>query len=297
MPGSNLTIGFVGCGTGAMGSAVLIGLLNAIYPEDGATRVPELFRRYLACTATEAEASALRKKLDRHQTRVEVTFGDVGKVIEQADVVVLGVKPYMASQLLSTGGVAEALRGKLAISMLAGVSIDTLRGRLPHSAAGSTGADPIYWTRAVPNLAASFGQSITVVQVTEPSLPADLANLQDRIFSYVGTVKYLAENLMDLGTVLNTAGMTMVSVALEGLLDGSVASGMRRNDAMDVVLQGIRGFASILENGTHPATMRENAASPRGCTIQTLIGLEQAGVRGTYATALVKGAEHFRQAK
>ena len=115
------------------------------------------------------------------------------------------------------------------------------------------------------------------------------------MFKQVGEIKYLQQDLMDLGSVLVGAALAGLTVPIEGLLDGCVAEGMKRPDAMEMLLKGVRGLSAALEAGIHPAELRESISSPRGCTIQALLELERAGSRAHYADAIIKGTQHLKK--
>ncbi|KAJ4269871.1 hypothetical protein NW762_001540 [Fusarium torreyae] len=200
----------------------------------------------------------------------------------------------MAAKVLEDPDIREALRGKFVISMLAGIDVATLRELIVGSAEDDNGLTT-YVAKAIPNIAARYRQSITVLEESTPALPEEKRELLQWIFDQVGKTKFLPTNLINLGTVLNTAFLSTLSIPLEGLLDGSVAEGLKRKDAFEMAAQGVRGFAAMLENGLHPAVMREDISSPRGCTIQTLLTVEKAATRATFAQALINGINHLEK--
>lgn len=151
-----------------------------------------------------------------------------------------------------------------------------------------------YVAKAIPNVAARYRQSITILEQPIPVLPPKETNLLEWLFTQVGGIKYLTPQLVNVGTVLTTACLATLAIPLEGLLDGSVAQGLRRQDAMELVAQGVSGLATMLANGTHPAIMRESISSPRGCTSQTLLTVERASTRGVFAQALIDGTQHLQ---
>lgn len=198
----------------------------------------------------------------------------------------------MAESVLTEEGVREALAGKLVISMLAGQSCETLTRLInPDSSA----ADQPHVMKAIPNMGAQFGQSMTIIETPASKIPDSMAAVTEWIFKHVGAVKYLGAEQIGLATVLVGATMATLTLPIEGLLDGCVAEGFKRADAMELVLQGIRGLSAVLESGQHPAVVRESISSPRGCTIQTLLSLEKAGTRSDFAEAIVRGNTHLKE--
>ncbi|KAM0553286.1 hypothetical protein ACHAPJ_007299 [Fusarium lateritium] len=277
-----------------MGRAMLHGLLGALCPLDLTDSTSETTYSFTACTATENSARSLIEELGRHKQHVRVLHGQNKEVVEGADVVILGIKPYMAAKVLNDPDIRKALKGKLVISMLAGIDVATLRELIIGGVADNA-ETTTYVAKAIPNIAARYRQSITVLEESTPALPQEKRELLQWIFDQVGKTKFLPTNLVNLGTVLNTAFLSTLSIPLEGLLDGSVAQGLKRKDAFEMAAQGVRGFAAMLENGLHPAIMREDISSPRGCTIQTLMTVEKAATRATFAQALINGVEHLEK--
>lgn len=271
-----------------MGRALLVGLLDAT--EQGNAR-PPFHVNYVACTRTERSAQSLREELGTRSARVQVESGKNLEVMKSAHIIVLGIKPYMASEVLRAPGVREALAGKLVVTLLAGIDVATIKHLINQE--GPQIEPEVYVAKAMPNIAARYRESITVLEESTPPLHSKYSTKLEWIFDQVGKTKYLPSHLLDLATVLTTASMSTTSLALDGLLDGSVVEGLRRQDALDMAAQGLKGLATLLENGAHPAVLRENMSSPRGCTIQTLVALEKASARGMYAQALIDGVRHL----
>lgn len=198
----------------------------------------------------------------------------------------------MAEAVLSEEGVRKALSGKLVISMLAGPSCPTLTRLINPD---PDAADQPHLMKAIPNMGAQFGQSMTIIETPASTIPESMVAATEWIFKHVGAVKYLGSEQIGLATVLVGATMATLTLPIEGLLDGCVAEGFKRADAMELVLQGIRGLSAVLESGQHPAVVRESISSPRGCTIQTLLSLEKAGTRSDFAEAIVRGNTHLKE--
>lgn len=283
-----------------MGSAILHGVLDAAFSQpasnDGLPQ-PKPVTDFIACTKSVSSAERLKTSLSEgHRRYVEVTSSqDVPvEIMERADVIILGFKPFMAEDVLRAAGVASALAGKLVISLLAG---QTPQNLLRLIASGTSRAMPAPTiVKVIPNMGAQFRQSMTIIETPEQPVPSHMTEVVDWIFDQVGWVKYLPPGQMDLGSVLVGAALAAMTVPIEGILDGCVAEGLKRPDAMEMMLCGIRGLSAALESGIHPAVLRESISSPRGCTIQALLTLEKAGSRADYAEAIINGTRHLKQA-
>ncbi|KAJ5246021.1 hypothetical protein N7468_001004 [Penicillium chermesinum] len=309
MPSQERTIAFVGCGrgvpsqqmtqtaynsTGNMGGAILHGVLRAAFPHPSDQSQARPISKFIACTKTAPSAERLKASIsEAHQQYVHVVSAKMIESMQAADYIVLGFKPFMADDLLSLEGVKKAIAGKLVISLLAGQTPQNLARIIKQS---STEECPQpYIMKAIPNMGAQFRESMTTIEEPGEDFPPELRGVTDWIFTQIGDIKYLPQSQMDLASVLVGAALAAMTVPIEGILDGCVAEGLKRPDAMQLLLKGIRGLSAALESGIHPAVLRESISSPRGCTIQALLALEQAGSRADYAEAIIRGTQHLKK--
>ncbi|KAJ5363986.1 uncharacterized protein N7496_009699 [Penicillium cataractarum] len=303
---SEPTVAFIGCGN--MGGAILHGVLDAAFSNESNSQRTRPVSKFVACTKTAASADRLRASIPTEQRpHVEVISSQAVpvEVMKNADIVVLGFKPFMAEDVLRTKGVEEALSGKLVISLLAGQTPQNLARIIRGNAVDSFGndnpdttpsaMDPVI-VKAIPNMGAQFRQSVTIIETPENAIPTHMTEVVEWMFKQVGEIKYLPQSQMDLGSVLVGAALAAMTVPIEGILDGCVAEGLKRSDAMEMMLGGLRGLSAALESGIHPAVLRESISSPRGCTIQALLTLEKAGSRADYAEAIINGTQHLKKA-
>lgn len=281
-----------------MGSAILHGILDSITSDAHSVLSESAMHPitwFIACTKTAESAERLKATFPVEQkSLVEVTSSQKVpvEIMKRADVIILGFKPFMAEDVLGSAGVRDALAGKLVISLLAGQTPHDLIRIIRKSSSGSF-ADPVV-VQVNPNMGARFRESMTMIGIPEEPIPAQMKEVVDWVFSQIGAIKYLPPNQMNLGSVVGGAALAIMTVPIEGILDGCVAEGLRRPEAMELILQGIRGLSAALESGIHPAVLRESVSSPRGCTIQSLLSLERAGSRADYADAIIQGTQHLK---
>lgn len=278
---------------GNMGGAVLEGLLDALSSKDTDSSTSGKISRLIACTNTKASAQKLEQRLSHHSSRLEVMHSSNIAAMRLADVIVLGVKPFLAQEVLGEAGVREAVAGKLIMSVIAGPA--NLQAFINGDAPQDDDVEAPRIVKINPNIAARYRQSLSLIEKPNPALPTHEQEFLEWFWNQVGTTKTLLPEQVNAGMMTMTCALSALSVPLEGILDGSVQEGLRRSDAMDVVLQSMKGLVVLLENGMHPAVLRESMASPRGCTIAALISLEKAGARGIFAKALLDGADVFRK--
>jgi pyrroline-5-carboxylate reductase len=149
---TDFTITFLGCGT--LGTAILTGVLSALSQHqmngtpgtatpnpllptrfyDATPCPPILPNTFLACVKRRESALRVQKALSELALgkRVEVLVSENVRGATLANIVVLGCKPQMCEEVLTAPGMAEALDGKLLVSICAGVRMDVLRGWVPE---------------------------------------------------------------------------------------------------------------------------------------------------------------------
>ena len=261
-------VGFVGAGN--MGEALVKGLLaaNLVPPE--------------AVYATDVRLERL-KELDR-QYGIQVA-ADNAELVRHVDVVILAVKPQIMEPVLRE--IAPAVtRRKLVISIAAGVSTARIRAALGKDAR---------LIRVMPNTPALVLEGVTAIAKADGLEPGDL-DIAGEIFSAVGRVVVLGEELMDAVTGLSGSGPAYVALVVESLADGGVRMGLDRLTAMTLATQTVLGAARLLlETGMHPGALKDMVSSPGGTSIAGIAALEEGGIRTTFIKAVEQATLRSRE--
>jgi pyrroline-5-carboxylate reductase len=248
-------------GTGNMGEALTKGLLRA-----GKT-APDA----LVCTDPRAE----RREEIKQRYGVQVT-GDNRAAAEQADIVVLAVKPQIIDVLLEEIAPAIDAR-KLVISIAAGVPIGAIARKL--------GAG-VRIVRTMPNTPALVGAGATALARGPHATEADLEQALS-LFEAVGVAVVVEEHHLDAVTGLSGSGPAFVFMAIEALADGGVKVGLARPVALALAAQAVMGSAKlVLETGEHPGRLKDQVTSPGGTSIAGVHALESAGFRAALIAAV-----------
>ncbi|KAL9938319.1 hypothetical protein V8E36_002942 [Tilletia maclaganii] len=206
------------------------------------------------------------------------------RAAREADVVLVCCKPNMVKDILAEDGMREALKGKLVISICAGLRIAQIEAWVD--------ADTKI-VRAMPNTPSKIRQGMTVVTPLPPSsAPLDKAILL-ALFSSVGRCRILEEKHFDACTALAGSGPAFACVFLEAMADGGVMMGLPRAEALELAAQAMQGAARmVLQTSTHPAALKDSVTTPGGCTIAGLLNLEDGKVRSTVARTIQAATEH-----
>ena len=262
------SVGFVGAGN--MGEALIKGLLAAnLVPAE-------------AIHATDVRLERL-KELNR-QYGIQIS-SDNAELMRHADIVILAVKPQIMDAVLTE--IAPAVtRRKLLISIAAGVSTAKIRAVLHKDAR---------LIRVMPNTPALVLAGVTAIAKAE-GLEADDLETAGEIFSAVGRVVVLGEELMDAVTGLSGSGPAYIAVVIESLADGGVRMGLDRITAMTLATQTVLGAATLLrETGLHPGAVKDMVCSPGGTSIAGIAALEEGGIRTTFIKAVERATQRSRE--
>jgi pyrroline-5-carboxylate reductase len=278
-----------------MGIAILSGILASLdeiqtpkSQSSGSDDTPsKLPTKFIACVRQPKSAEKIKKALSPYNTPINIIQGDNVAACKEADVILLGCKPYMAEGILAEEGMVDALKGKLLISILAGVPAEQIYGYMY----GKTPANPekeglCQVVRAMPNTASGIRESMTVIATSTPALSPATSSLITWIFRRIGDVVQLPAATMDASTALCGSGPAFFALILEAAIDGAVAMGLPRAEAQRMAAQTMKGAAGLVLSGEHPALLKDKVTTPGGCTIGGLMVLEEGGVRGTVARAV-----------
>lgn len=262
-----MKIAFIG--TGNMGSACARAARAALPQAE-----------LLLANRTEAKAAALAAELGARVT-------DNRHAAEEAEYLVLGVKPQMLETLAHEIGSVTAGRENLVlVSMAAGVTLERLNalfgGRLPV-------------IRMMPNLPVTLGKGMTLWCANDR-----VTAVEKQVFCAMlaksGVLSELPERLFDAGSAVSGCGPAFVCLFLEAMADGGVACGLPRAQAMEYAAYTALGTAALLlETEKHPGEVKDAVCSPGGSTIMGVRALEAGAFRADVMEAVMAAFEKTKQ--
>jgi pyrroline-5-carboxylate reductase len=240
--------------------------------------------KFVACVRTEASRGLLTQ---RFGDKLSVRINDNVAAAQEADIIILGVDPADLQGVLKQPGLCAALSEKLVISIAAGWTgakiEETLYG---DKTTAENQAGRAWILRALPNIAASVSQSLTAIAVSEPKLPDQHLQLAESILQRIGQTVQVPPSLMDATTAVAGSTPAFFSIICDALIDASVAVGMPRATARQMIFQSMKGTAKMLQSGVHTGVLRDQGTCPEGCTIAGIMVLEENAVRGHVGKAL-----------
>jgi pyrroline-5-carboxylate reductase len=247
-------------GGGNMASALIGGLLARGY-ERGSICVIEV-------------SPAARERLAaQHGVRTSPA-PDAGAL--EAETLVLAVKPQDLKAALA--GLSGGVRGKLVISIAAGVRLEALSRWLDGHRR---------LVRCMPNTPALIGAGITALHAL-PEVSAEERRTAQAILGAVGEIVWVTdERLLDPVTAVSASGPAYVFWFIEQLAASAENLGLPRDVASKLALHTVLGAAKLaMQSSDSPEVLRKQVTSKGGTTEAALKVFEQEKLAQRFARAL-----------
>lgn len=233
-----------------------------------------------------ADPDPAQRELLRRFAGVQIEE-DNARAVAGARLVVIAVKPQIASQALAQAGAALGRERPLLLSIAAGVRIASL-----EAAVGG----PAAIVRAMPNTPALVGRGISAffanARVDELGRKIAVAVLQA-----VGEVLEVdTEEQLDAVTAVSGSGPAYFFFLVEALADAAAAAGLPRDSAARLAAgTGIGAMALLAESGESPAALRARVTSPGGTTAAALEVLSGGGFAQLVERAVARATARARE--
>jgi len=247
---------FAFIGAGNLATALIKGLLES------GTDGRKIFIRNSTDESTQRKAEQLGVSPGRSNL----------EIAQQAEVVVLAVKPQKMPQVLDELELLSPVN-KLFMSVAAGISC----AQIEH-AIGKKTQDPhrrVRLIRAMPNTPALVKSGATGLTRGAEATEDDVDFCFD-LFDRLGISVEIPEKDIDLITGLSGSGPAYVMRLIEAMVDAAVAHGLDAVKALDLVTQTVHGATVLLkETKETPQQLREKVTSPGGTTMAGLAALDE----------------------
>jgi pyrroline-5-carboxylate reductase len=248
-------------GAGKAGEALIAGLLSSGWCKPGEV------------VATARHPDRLEEIEQRYGVR---TTTDNAEAVQDADVVVIAVKPQDIEALLADVG--RALRpGQTVISIAAAIPTSLIESHL---------GDGVPVVRAMPNAPVTVHEGMAGISAGAHASEEHLV-VAEEVLGSVGRSVRVEEAHMDAVTAVSGSGPAYFALLAESMIEAGILLGLSREVSTDLVVQTMLGTAKLLrDEKMHPVELREAVTSPGGTTIAAIRELEQAGVRAAFLNAI-----------
>lgn len=241
-----MNIGIIGCGV--MGGAI--------------ARIVSHHHHVILHDHKKTNAAPLSKEIG---AKVEL---DLAVLAQASDVVVLAVKPKDLKTISEQ--IAPHLdKGKLVVSILAGVTLETLQKHFQSTTV----------FRVMPNLPLVCGHGMLGI-ADDPTVNQEEKHRVEEALQGLGMISWMKEGLMNAFTALTSSNPAFIYLIIEAMVEAGVSLGFRADTALEYVLKTFEGSVALLKSsGVSPTELKMRITSPGGATIAGLNELEKEGVR------------------
>lgn len=224
-------------------------------------------------SVVEVSPAARERLAARHGVRAS-TAPDAAT--QKADTLVLAVKPQDLRP--AAAALAGSVRGKLVVSIAAGVRLDALSRWLGGHRK---------LVRCMPNTPALIGAGISGLYAL-PEVSQDERKRTETILGAVGEVVWLAEErLLDPVTAVSGSGPAYVFWFIEQLAESAKKMGIPADAALKLALHTVLGAAKLAAaSEDSPAELRKNVTSKGGTTEAALKVFDEEQLAQRFARAL-----------
>ncbi len=204
-----------------------------------------------------------------------IPCASAAEVVEKAEVIVLAVKPQMMQGLLD--GIGKLItKDKTVLTIAAGKETTWYEERL---------AEGVPVIRIMPNINARVKASVTAI-CGGKSATDEHIKIADGIFSSVGKVYHIEENMFSAFSALGGASGAFVLLYIDALAEAGVRAGFARPLAEELATGTVVGSGALaMDCGEHPIALMNTICSPGGTTIEGVCKLKELG----FETAVQQG--------
>ncbi|GHB50130.1 pyrroline-5-carboxylate reductase [Mongoliitalea lutea] len=194
---------------------------------------------------------------------------------KEADIVILGVKPYNINGILKEIHPVLQPNKQIIVSLATGITLDEMFQVIDKSTVAF---------RAMPNIAADIQESVTCICGRNTNQTSE--QLIQSLFNSIGFSISIDENLMEAATVLGACGIAYVLRFMRAMIQGGIQIGFDAKTASKIVNQTVKGAAELMiQKNMHPEEAIDKVTTPKGCTIVGLNEMEHQG----FSAAMVRG--------
>lgn len=218
---------------------------------------------------------------DQYGVRIPSSDSDKTAMLQQADIIVLAMKPKDAETGLAYLS-SIIHEGQVIVSVIAGLSIETTERIL-----GSR--PPI--VRTMPNTSSTIGYGATGICFSSQATEAHRA-LALELFAAIGTTAVVDESQIDLITGVSGSGPAYFYYMMETVIAAAVEGGLDEAMARELTLQTVLGAAQMVKTTAEdPAVLRKKVTSPGGTTQAAIETLESYRFAEAVRKAIFRAAE------
>jgi len=260
-------------GFGNIASAIVTPLLDnkLIQPEN------------VFCIVNTEKSLENLKKNYKHNINVYKSGSKDSKIIWDCQVKLLSVKPQHLKDIVEPDNIK--IKDNLLVSILAGVSINTLAQKFPNHKC----------VRVVTNIPITVGKGLTGIAWGE-KITKDQKLFTKKLFENTSKIYEFTEDYLDIFLALTSSGPAIISLIIEALSDGGLSGGLPKILSEELVMEMMLGTISLIkQNKLSTSELKNLVTSPGGTTISALRVLEKKTIRSALIESIVSASNRSKE--
>lgn len=223
----------------------------------------------------------------RLQTELSIhTHTTNDSAVEQADVVILAVKPQVMKNVLVPLQPLLKHNQPLLISIAAGINLSSLQSW--------SGCQSV--VRCMPNTPALVGEGATAMFASD-AVTIDQRNQTDSLLNSVGITLWVqSEDEIDAVTAVSGSGPAYYFLLMEAMIEAGQKLGLSQQTATQLTLQTALGAGRMAKQAeVAPDELRRQVTSPGGTTEKALETFADAHFKETVNAALAAARQRAKE--
>ena len=224
------------------------------------------------------------KMKDNEQT-CRITSTSLKNLVATSDLILLGVRPNQAIPILKELS-QIGMDGKMFISILAGVKISSFQKELGPN---------VQILRVMPNLPSAVAEGMTLFSYGS-NASIEFRSFSHLLFSCMGEVVELKEELMDIGCGMAGSGPGFVFALIEAMARLGEKEGISYKESLKISAQTFLGAARlILEENLLPSDLMVQIATPNGTTEAGFNKMKELEVQSRFQAVIQASAARSKE--
>lgn len=204
------------------------------------------------------------QKMRENEKTFGITSTSLKNLVDKSQVLLLGVRPNQTELVLKELAQFD-LKNKVLITVVSGIAIASYRKYL--------GSD-VQIVRVMPNIASKVGEGMSVLSFA-PETTRDAQSLSRMLFSCMGEVMELKEDLMDISCGIAGSGPGFVFRLIKAMAQAGEKGGIPYPDALKMAAQVFKGASQLILKGNSPEDLLQQITVPGGTTAAGLQVMEE----------------------
>jgi len=212
-----------------------------------------------------------------------ITSTTLKTLVQKSDILLLAVRPNQAEPILKQLQELE-VHSKMIITVIAGIQLNYYEKYLGNN-------NPIL--RVMPNIASAITEGMSIFTYGKNS-SIEFRSVTQEIFSCMGKVMELKENLTDIACAIAGSCPGFVFRLIDAVAEAGMKEGLSREQALTMAAQSFAGASRLILNGADPKDLIYQIATPKGTTEAGFDRMSETGVDKSLQSVIEASANRSR---